>query len=146
VLNTRTVLLNDPLPMVRYRFSFFLRVIFNREGPSLQGLSEPGVRPLFRQLRSTQIAHSSLREVLTLPRRCLQGTGLSWAGTQWESTRTSCLQYGGAWSDPRRAITLSDGRRQESGARGGGTGTFFTAAMRRARSLSEIDFGERKIN
>src|SRR5712664_4199377 len=48
-------------------FSSFL----NREGPSLHGLTEHGVRPLFRQLRSTQIAHSPLREVLTLPQRCL---------------------------------------------------------------------------
>src|SRR6266446_771773 len=43
----------------------------DREGPSLHGLTELGVRLLFRQQRSTQIAHSPLREVLTLPQRCL---------------------------------------------------------------------------
>ena len=57
--------------------AFFLQTFsltrfpLNREGPSLHGLTEHGVRPLFRQLRSTQIAHSPLREVLTLPQRCL---------------------------------------------------------------------------
>src|SRR5712691_4607637 len=44
-------------------------VPLNREGPSLQGLTEPGVRPLFRQLQSTQSSNLPCGEALRCVRR-----------------------------------------------------------------------------
>jgi len=51
-----------------YRISL-TRFPLNREGPSLQGLSEPGVRPLFRQLQSTQSSNLPCQEALRCARR-----------------------------------------------------------------------------